>query len=339
MTSATPPRESPTLAAALTSATMAASASGSKQRTCDSSTRARSASVGRAVDLADHRPHLDDVADDADAELGEERLADGAGRHPGRGLPGGRPLEDVPGVVEAVLLHPGQVGVAGPGLGERLLGRARRGRHLLLPLGPFGVGDLDGDRGAEGAAVAHPADQGEPVLLEAHPGSPAEPQPPAGQLGLDLLHGDGQAGGQAFEDDDETLPVGLAGGEEAQHERILTVTLAPLLTGPVRTWAGPSAGHAASSSSDDQMVRIPGDDGPAHAGGRRRSRLPRNTPYGSAVRRVALPARIRPTPTTAPTRLAAMKPTSRYHGPSQPSASPSRPANRTSPKPSQAGRA
>ena len=72
--------------------------------------------------------------------------------------------------------------------------------------------------------MTDPADQGEPVLLEAHPGPAAEPQPPAGQLGLDLLHGDGQPGGQAFEDDDETLPVGLAGGEEAQHDRILTVT-------------------------------------------------------------------------------------------------------------------
>ena len=73
--------------------------------------------------------------------------------------------------------------------------------------------------------MADPADQGEPVLLEAHPGPAAESQPPPGQLDLDLLHGDGQAGGQAFEDHDEALPVGLTGGQEAQHRRILMVAL------------------------------------------------------------------------------------------------------------------
>ena len=65
--------------------------------------------------------------------------------------------------------------------------------------------------------MADPADQGQLVLLEAHPRPAAEPEAAAGQLGLHLLDGDGQAGGQALEDDDQALAVGLAGGEEAQH--------------------------------------------------------------------------------------------------------------------------
>ncbi len=72
-----------------------------------------------------------------------------------------------------------------------------------------------------------PADQGQPVLLEAHARTPAEPEAPAGQLGLDLLDRDRQAGGQALDDDDQALAVGLAGGEEAQHARDCTGRLHP----------------------------------------------------------------------------------------------------------------
>ena len=45
-------------------------------------------------------------------------LATAPGRDPGRGLAGRCPLEHVAGVVEVVLLHAGEVGVAGPGRGE-----------------------------------------------------------------------------------------------------------------------------------------------------------------------------------------------------------------------------
>ena len=46
-------------------------------------------------------------------------------------------------------------------------------------------------------------------------------EPAAGQFDADLLDGDGQAGGQALDDDDQGLAVGLAGGEEAQHGPML----------------------------------------------------------------------------------------------------------------------
>ena len=57
--------------------------------------------------------HLDDVTDHGRPEGGEERLGHRARRDPRRGLAGARPFEHVAGVVEAVLLHPDQVGVAG----------------------------------------------------------------------------------------------------------------------------------------------------------------------------------------------------------------------------------
>ena len=52
-----------------------------------------------------------------DPEVAQQQLGQRAGRHPGRGLAGRGPLEHVAGVVEAVLLHPGQVGVARAGAG------------------------------------------------------------------------------------------------------------------------------------------------------------------------------------------------------------------------------
>jgi hypothetical protein len=60
------------------------------------------------------------VADQPDADrLLEEGRGDRAERDPGRGLAGAGALQHGPGVVEAVLLHADQVGVAGAGTGER----------------------------------------------------------------------------------------------------------------------------------------------------------------------------------------------------------------------------
>ena len=98
--------------------------------------------------------------------------------------------------------------------------RAGRRRHLLVPL----VGALH-------SLLPISIATGEPsvrpwrtpprnvdlVLLEAHARTAAVAEPAAGQLGLDVVDGDGQAGGQALDDHDEGRAVGLAGGQEAQH--------------------------------------------------------------------------------------------------------------------------
>ena len=109
-------------------------------------------------------------------------------RDPGRGLPGAGPLQDRPGVGVAVLLHAGEVGVAGPGPGQRRVagqrgerGRVDRvGRHDRLPLGPLAVADPDRDRAAEGQAVPHAAEDLDLVLLERHPRAAAVARAGAG---------------------------------------------------------------------------------------------------------------------------------------------------------------
>jgi len=106
-----------------------------------------------------HRSELHDMRQDLDTELCEQQLCHGAGGDAGCGLPRGCALQHVTRVGEAVLLHARQVGMARPRLGQRRAGGSvfGGGRHLLLPLLgvalPFGVGDLDGDRRAQRAAV------------------------------------------------------------------------------------------------------------------------------------------------------------------------------------------
>ena len=55
------------------------------------------------------------------------------------------------------------------------------------------------------------------VDLEALARPAAEAEPAPGQLALDVLDGDGQAGRQTFDDDHEPLAVGLSRSQEPQH--------------------------------------------------------------------------------------------------------------------------
>ena len=73
--------------------------------------------------------------------------------------------------------------------------------------------------------MADTADERQLVDLEALSWSPAEAQPAAGELRLDLLDGHRQAGWQPLDDDHEPLPVGLTRSEEAQHAATLLVAL------------------------------------------------------------------------------------------------------------------
>src|SRR5699024_7082884 len=114
------------------------------------------------------------------------RSGDLAGHHARGGLAGAGPLEHRPGLVEAVLQHPREVGMAGArareravagdlalvsgaGVDQQILPRHRVGAHDLLPLRPLGVRDLDREGGAEGAAVAQPSVDRQHVLLELLP--------------------------------------------------------------------------------------------------------------------------------------------------------------------------
>ena len=156
-------------------------------------------------------------------------------RHPGRGLPGAGPLQDRPGVGVPVLLHPGQVGVAGPGAGQRRVagqpvqhGRVDRvGRHHGLPLGPLAVGHPDRHRAAEAQSVSDPADDLDLVLLERHPRAPAVAEAAPGQAVRHLGRGHLHPGRHALEDGDERGPVRLTRGQPAQAHGSQSVTGAP----------------------------------------------------------------------------------------------------------------
>ena len=132
------------------------------------------------------------MADETDAELAEERAREGAERDAGRRLAGARALEDRARLVEAVLLHADEVGVAGPRAGQRgaaaagLVGELDRlGAHHLDPLGPLGVADAQRDRAAEALAVADAARDRQFVLFELHARAAAVAELATREIGLD----------------------------------------------------------------------------------------------------------------------------------------------------------
>ena len=107
-----------------------------------------------------------DVTDDADFQcLVEKSRSHGAKCHPRRGFTGRGAFQDGAGLGEIVFLHPGQVGVTGPGSGERgvaclggeLFFIHLTGGHHGLPPGPLCVSNHDGDRRAKGFAVSETA--------------------------------------------------------------------------------------------------------------------------------------------------------------------------------------
>jgi hypothetical protein len=152
-------------------------------------------------------------------EVREQRLGQRRSGDACRGLACARSLEHVTGVVKPVLLHAHEVSVPRARSRERLLGLARRGRHLLGPLRPLGVANGDRDRRPERATVADTAQELHFVLLHQHAGASAEAQTPSGQLGRDVLDRDRQPGGQALDHGHERRAVRLAGRQEAQHPR------------------------------------------------------------------------------------------------------------------------
>ncbi len=94
-------------------------------------------------------------------------------------------------------------------------------RHFLRPLGPFGVGDFDGDGRAQRAAVADAPEKGDLVGLEAHARASAVPQAAPRQLVADVGGLDRQTGREPLHDHDERTTVGLSSGQKAQHTATL----------------------------------------------------------------------------------------------------------------------
>ena len=207
------------------------------QRTGSASIRARSRrrGQGRAVRHG-NRAERHHVRDDLDAEgLGEQLPRDLAERDPRGGLPRAGPLKDGPGVGVPELLHARQVGVAGPGPGQRgvarlpveLLPGDRVGRHHRLPLGPLGVPDADGDRPAQRDAVPDPAGELHLVLLELHPRAAPVARPPPREGRGHVLAGDPHPRGHAVTNRGQGLPVRLTRRQPPKHAVHPTVSGAP----------------------------------------------------------------------------------------------------------------
>ena len=201
----------------LISSTIAALASGSRQRTGSSSTDAKSA---RGQVLALGRPHrgdLGDVAVDADPERGEQAAGERAGGDARGGLAGAGPLEHVADVVVAVLLGADQVGVPGTRQVDLVDLRVDRpGVHPLLPVGVVAVGDQDRDRAAQGATVAHAGADLDRVGLDLHPPAAAVAELAPRHVAVERLAVELEAGRHALDDRDQPRAVRLACGGETE---------------------------------------------------------------------------------------------------------------------------
>src|SRR5207244_9987075 len=126
-------------------------------------------------------------------------------------------FEDVAYVVEAVLDHARQIGVARTQACHRWwrLGH-RLDVHLALPVRPVAVLDHHGDRSAHRHAVSHAGDDLDAVVLDLLASTPTVAALAARQVDVDVFGQYGQPGGQVLDEDRELRPVRLASSEYPQ---------------------------------------------------------------------------------------------------------------------------
>ena len=165
------------------------------------------------------RGDLGDVAVDLHPQRGEEAAGDGTGGDAGGGLAGAGALEHVADVVVAVFLGADEVGVPRARQVDvvGLEPRDRPGVHPLLPVGVVAVGDEDGDRAAERAAVANAgADIGR-VGLDPHAAAAAVAELAPGHVAVERLAVELEPGRHALDDRHEPGPVRLPRGGETER--------------------------------------------------------------------------------------------------------------------------
>jgi hypothetical protein len=187
----------------------------------------------RRSDIADP----DEVAEHLDPQQREEILRDRADGDPGAGLARRGPLQHVADVVELVLHHAGQVGVAGsrhhhlaPAACSHLLELLLAdlpGAHRRAPVDVVAVGDDQRHRPAERAAVPHAAQDLGRVLLDPLPWRAAVAGLAAGEVALHPVAVDGEPGGHAGHDRDDAGPVRLPAGDELEVHLGATVPEEP----------------------------------------------------------------------------------------------------------------
>ena len=91
------------------------------------------------------------------------------------------------------------------------------GCHHLLPLGPFRVPDLDGDRSALGAAMSDARQEAHLIGLELLARTAAVAESTTGQGSRDVIGGDGHVGRHTLQHSSEYGAMGLPGGQPSEH--------------------------------------------------------------------------------------------------------------------------
>jgi hypothetical protein len=179
-----------------------------------------------------HATHLGGERPDVDAELGEDRPRDPAGRDPGRRFSRRGAFKDIADVVEAVLERAGEIGVSGPDPRHRrgpLVAVPGRGGQLrgvgvgqLLdlhhprPVLPVAVRDEEQDGRPERDAVPDARDDLRGVVLDrlARAAPVAALAPP--EIDAELLGGQAEPRRDALDGDGQRAPMRLTGGQPAQ---------------------------------------------------------------------------------------------------------------------------
>ena len=93
--------------------------------------------------------------------------------------------------------------------------------ELFFPVFPVAVGDLDCDGRADGLAVADAARGVDLVGLDLHAAAAAVALLSAPELAIDEVDVDGDTGGQAGDERDESFAVRFSGGFETNHDLMI----------------------------------------------------------------------------------------------------------------------
>ena len=91
-------------------------------------------------------------------------------------------------------------------------GLAGRGGHLLLPLWPFGIDNLNADWRSQRASMTNAGRNAQLIALEAHARSATKAEPTTCHLIANCFNVNWQPRRQSFDDDGEAWSVALAGG-------------------------------------------------------------------------------------------------------------------------------
>ena len=129
-------------------------------------------------------------------------------------------LEHIAGIVETVLLHSDEIGVAGSWLCQGNFGVAWFRRHFCMPLvraEPFGVLNFNAHRGPKSASVAHATHEGDSIFFETLARTAPIPKTTTSEFAFDVRGKNGDASRQTLDNDGEGATMRFASSEVPEH--------------------------------------------------------------------------------------------------------------------------